>query len=75
MVQTPTKTLTLEEFLQLPETKPANEYVYGQILPKPMPQGKHSTLQGELVNGVNAITKPQKIAYAFPELRSTFGGR
>ncbi len=75
MVQTPAKTLTLEEFLQLPETKPASEYVKGQILQKPMPQGKHSTLQGELVNGVNAIAKPQKIAYAFPELRCTFGGR
>jgi Uma2 family endonuclease len=75
MVQIPAKTLTLEEFLRLPETKPASEYVNGQILPKLMPQGKHSTLQGELVNGVNAITKPQKIAYAFPELRCTFGGR
>ncbi len=26
MVQTPAKLLTLEEFLQLPETEPANEY-------------------------------------------------
>ena len=26
MVQTPSKTVTLEEFLNLPETKPASEY-------------------------------------------------
>jgi hypothetical protein len=30
MVQTPSKPLTLEEFLQLPETKPASEFINGQ---------------------------------------------
>lgn len=74
MVQTPTK-ITLEEFLQLPETKPASEYINGQVIQKPMPQGKHSKLQGELIIAINAIAKPQKIALAFPELRCTFGGR
>ncbi len=75
MVRIPTKPLTLEEFLKLPETKPASEYINGQIVQKPMPQGKHSIVQAELVNAINAITKPQRIAYAFPELRCTFGGR
>jgi Uma2 family endonuclease len=74
MVQAPTK-ITLEEFLQLPETKPYSEYINGQIIQKPMPQGKHSKLQGELITAINAIAKPQKIALAFPELRCTFGGR
>jgi len=41
-VQARTKTLTLEEFLKLPETKPASEYIGGQIQ-KPMPQGKQAT--------------------------------
>lgn len=40
-----------------------------------MPQGKHSTLQGELVPAINQIVKPQKIARAFPEPRCTFDGR
>ncbi len=40
MVQAVTKNLTLAEFLQLPETKPASEYFDGQIIQKPMPQGK-----------------------------------
>lgn len=75
MVRTPSKPLTLEEFLKLPETKPASEYVDGQIIQKPMPQGKHSTVQGEMVTAINAVVKPQRIARAFPELRCTFGGR
>lgn len=44
MVKSPTKTLTLEQFLKLPETKPASEYINGQIIQKPTPQGKHSIL-------------------------------
>lgn len=75
MVQTPAKPLSLEEFLKLPETEPASEYIDGQIIQKPMPQGEHSVIQGELVTTVNAVVKPQKIARAFPELRCTFGGR
>jgi Uma2 family endonuclease len=75
MIKTPTRQITLEEFLKLPETKPASEYINGEIIQKPMPQGKHSTLQGELVTTVNNVAKPQKIARAFPELRCTFGGR
>jgi hypothetical protein len=42
MVQVPTKPLTLEDFLALPETKPASEFIDGKIIQKPMPQGKHS---------------------------------
>jgi len=49
MVQAPEKNLSLEEFLKLPEAKPASEYIDGQIIQKPMPQGKHSRLQGKLV--------------------------
>ena len=75
MVRTPSKPLTLNEFLKLPETEPATEYIDGQIIQKPMPQGEHSTIQGELIIAINAIVKPQKVARAFPELRCTFGGR
>jgi Uma2 family endonuclease len=37
MVQTPIKSISIEEFLKLPETKPASEFVDGQISQKPMP--------------------------------------
>ncbi|MBW4537303.1 MAG: Uma2 family endonuclease [Pleurocapsa minor HA4230-MV1] len=69
----PTSALTLEEFLQLPETKPAIEYYLdGQIYQKPMPQGQHSTLQIELASAVNQAGKAQKLVYAFTELRCSF---
>ncbi|MDZ8068219.1 MAG: Uma2 family endonuclease [Nostoc sp. DedQUE08] len=70
-----TQLLTLDEFLKLPETKPANEYINGEIIPKPMPKGKHSRLQLRLCNTINEVTESQKIAYAFPELRCSFGIR
>ena len=75
MVQAPSKPLTLEAFLALPETKPASEYINGAIIQKPMPQGEHSTLQGDLVSTLNGTLKPAKIGRAYPELRCTFGGR
>jgi Uma2 family endonuclease len=53
MVQTPVKVMTLAEFLLLPETKPASEFIDGHIIPKPMPQGKHSLIQGQLVIGLS----------------------
>jgi Uma2 family endonuclease len=75
MVQAPSRTLTLETFLQLPETKPASEYIHGQVIQKPMPKGKHSRIQGKLLQAINAVLEEQKIAIAFPELRCTFGDR
>jgi len=75
MVATMAKPLTLEEFLQMPETKPASEYIDNQIIQKPIPKGRHSRLQGKLCQEINQISEPQKIAYAFPELRCTFADR
>lgn len=75
MVQIPAKPITLSEFLQLPETKPASEYIDGQIIQKPMPRGKHSRLQLTLCNAINNVAEAQKLAYAFPELRCSFGSR
>lgn len=77
MVQAPikTNTITLDEFLKLPETKPASEYINGKIIQKPMPQAKHSRIQGKLVTTIDCIAKNTKKAIAFPELRCSFGGR
>jgi Uma2 family endonuclease len=75
MVYTPTKPLTLDDFLAMPETKPASEFIDGQIIQKPMPQGKHSAVQGDFVPAVNAALRSNRIARAYPELRCTFGGR
>lgn len=66
---------TLKDFLAMPETKPASEFVDGEIFQKPMLQGKHSALQRELVPTINSKLRGQKIARAFSELRCTFGNR
>jgi Uma2 family endonuclease len=67
--------LSLQEFLTRPETKPASEFVNGQIRQKPIPQGKHSRLQYKLCDAINAVTEADRLALAFPELRCTFDGR
>ncbi|MEH2372819.1 Uma2 family endonuclease [Nostoc sp.] len=66
--------LTLDEFLKLPETEPASDFINGEIIQKPMPQGEHSLLQATFCETINSIARSQKIAVAFPELRCTFGG-
>lgn len=73
-MSTITQPLTLEEFIKLPETKPASEFINGEIIQKPMPQGEHSRLQFKLCAVINEVAEPQKMAIAFPELRCTFGG-
>ncbi len=73
-VQSPEK-LTLEQFLQLPETKPASEYFENKIYQKPMPQGEHSRIQLSLSLAITQVAEPAKLAMAFPELRCTFEGR
>ena len=75
MLATAPKIITLDQFLQLPETKPASEYIDGEITQKPTPKGKHSCLQYELCHAINQVTKPQKIGYAFPKLRCTMNKR
>lgn len=70
----PINILSLEEFLALSETKPASEYIDGQIHQKSMPQFQHSTFQTEISSCINQIGKQKKVAFAFPELRCNFGG-
>jgi Uma2 family endonuclease len=77
MVQAPKPpiALTLETFLAMPETKPASEFINGEIIQKPMPKGKHSLVQRELTFTVDRSLNAEKLGRVFPELRCTFGGR
>jgi Uma2 family endonuclease len=68
------KGLTLEQFLELPEEKPALEFLCGEVRQKVSPQGRHSVLQVELASQINAAGSPGKVARAFPELRTTYAG-
>jgi Uma2 family endonuclease len=74
MTVAPIKPITLEEFLELPETKPASEFINGEISQKPMPQGEHSLLQGTFCKNINLVAQDRQLAIAFPELRCVFGG-
>ncbi len=75
MTTSTSKVLSLEEFLSLPETKPVQEYINGEIVSKPMPKGKHSRLQLKLCNSINEVAESNQVAYALPELRCSFGNR
>jgi Uma2 family endonuclease len=75
MVRASVDLLTLSEFLKLPETEPASEFIDGKIFQKPMPQGKHSSIQTEIATTINLKLRSQRIARAFSELRCTFGDR
>jgi Uma2 family endonuclease len=66
--------MTLDEFLELPETEPALEYAGGVVRQKVAPQGEHVTLQDEFMQCINALARPQKLARAYSELRTTFAG-
>lgn len=67
--------LTLAQFLDLPERKPALEFEEGRAIRKVSPKAKHSTLQSELCERINQFNVPARVARAYPELRTTFGGR
>jgi Uma2 family endonuclease len=67
--------LSLQEFLNLPETKPASEYIGGRVYQKPMPQGKHSRLQTRLSAEINQKIESKRLGCAFTELRCTSTGR
>lgn len=69
------KTLTLEAFLALPETKPASEYCNRVITQKPMPKGKHSRIQSRLAREIDQVAEDKKIALTLTELRCTIAGR
>ena len=65
--------ISLSEFIELPDTKPASELIDGQIVQKPMPQGEHSRIQWKLSTVINQVAEAHRIACAFPELRCYCG--
>jgi Uma2 family endonuclease len=67
--------MSLDEFLELPEEKPALEFFDGAVTQKMSPMGRHSVLQWELVRRCNLIGIPRRLFMAFTELRATYGGQ
>jgi Uma2 family endonuclease len=67
--------VTLEEFLRLPEDKPALEFAEGVVTQKVSPKTRHSRIQLTLAQTLDAAGVPSRLAMAFTELRATFAGR
>jgi len=67
--------VTLEEFLQMPEGEPAYEYADGMVTQKVSPKAYHGQTQYSFAEAVNLYGGPRRLARAFTETRSTFGGR
>jgi Uma2 family endonuclease len=72
---TVTGTMTLEEFLALPEEQPALEYDDGVVTQKVSPKGRHSALQLGMAEQINRQIRPRRLGRAFTELRATFANR
>jgi Uma2 family endonuclease len=69
------RSLTLAEFLALPEAEPALEREPdGTVSQKVSPKGQHSTLQLALCEQINKFARPRHLALAFPELRTVYAG-
>jgi Uma2 family endonuclease len=66
--------LTLDEFLDLPEESPALEYLNGVTVKKVSPKAYHGRIQYTFADRVNHFAEPRRLAMAFTETRSTFGG-
>jgi len=66
--------MTLDEFLLLPEEKPALEFADGMVSQKVSPKPNHSRIQS-VFDRRFFEAETRKLAMAFPELRTTFGGR
>ena len=67
--------MTLEEFLKLPEEEPALEFEPdGTVVQKVSPQGRHSRLQKWFVRLIDDFAEPRRLAEAYPELRTVYGG-
>jgi Uma2 family endonuclease len=75
MVAVADQPITLEDFLKLPEKKPALEFEDGRVTQKVSPKGRHSLLQFSLAAYINGFAKPRRVAVAFPELRATYAGQ
>lgn len=65
--------LTLAEFLARPETKPAREFVCGEVFRKPMPDLPHSLVQSFFLVMLPAFIRPRALGRCGAELRCIFG--
>ena len=66
---TATKRMTLDEFLDLPETEPASEFICGEVVQKSMPSLYHSALQTELAALLRNLLRITRAGWVVTEAR------
>lgn len=64
--------MTLEEFLKLPEEKPALEFVDGAVTQKVSPNAPHGRLQAKFAVLLDRSATPGRRAMVFTETRTSF---
>ena len=67
--------LTLDEFLELPDQKPALEFWEGVVTQKVSPKSDHGRLQPTIAKLLDHAAEPGNLGWAFTETRATFAGR
>lgn len=72
MAVTPRR-MTLAQFLQEPEVKPARELRHGMVSQKVSPSGSHSSIQGWFVEQIFVVTLGSRVLRSFPEMRLLLG--
>ncbi len=65
--------LSLDEFLAAPDTKPAREWVCGEVSHKPMPDNAHATLQFYINLLLHQFLQGKELGRARVEWRCIFG--
>lgn len=68
------RSITLQQFLALPEVEPALEYADGKVTQKVSPLGEHARLQPKCWELLNGFAEPRRLGMAFTEIRATFAG-
>jgi Uma2 family endonuclease len=68
-------TLSLKQFLRLPEAKPALEYIDGLVVQKVSPKRKHSVISSMFIARLITDARTRRQGFAYNEMRCTFDGR
>jgi Uma2 family endonuclease len=70
---TTTTKLSLDQFLAMPDTKPASEYIDGEVIQKPMPNKKHSLIQTFFARILDEFLEATGLGVIGTEWRCNFG--
>ena len=73
-IDLPHEVLTLEDFLRLPEIKPALEFLDGRIVQKMSPNWHHSRIEAKLPARIDEVAEEPRLGLSAVELRCSFGG-